>query len=463
MKLAVLVANRGFFPSSVIASAREEMKKAIEKAGAEVLMLPENATRYGAVETYQEGVVFNKFLKEHAGEFDGVVICLPNFGDENGIIAAIKGIDLPILLQAYPDEIGKMDFSSRRDAFCGKLGLGSVFKQMGVKYTSGLPFVMHPLSDAFNKEITKFIGVCRVVKGLKNLRIGVLGARTTAFKSVRYDEIAMAKHGIDTETLDLSQLMEYYNQVEDGDSEVKVWKEKLKAAASYDKVPAYALNNLAKLAITFEKIIKDFGLTAVAVRCWSELQHLLKITPCAVMGIFNDSGLPVICETDASNAILMAALGYASNSATGCLDINNNYGTEENKCIIFHCGPLPRSLMREKGDIQEHKMFTKTQGENCSWGVNVAKIKPGDITIAGCRTEDGEIQYFSFNAKVTEETVDEGFFGAYGVLETENLQSKLASMLENGFRHHVLITSGHHYEIVKEALNKYLGYKEIKL
>lgn len=463
MKLAVLVANRGFFPSSVIASARQEMKTAVEKAGAQALMLPETATKYGAVESYQDGVVFNNFLKEHANEVDGIVLCLPNFGDENGIITAIKGFDLPILLQAYPDEIGKMDFSNRRDAFCGKLGLGSVFKQIGVKYTSGLPFVMHPLSPEFHKEISKFVAVCRVVKGMKNLRIGVFGARTTAFKSVRYDEIAMAKHGIDVETFDLAQIMEYYNDVKDDNPEINSWKEKLLAASCYDNVPAYALNNMAKLGIAMNNIIKEYNLSAVAIRCWSELQHLLKITPCAVMGIFNESKIPVVCETDASNAILMAALTYASDLPTGCLDINNNYGTEENKCILFHCGPLPRSLMADKGDIQEHKMFVKTQGENCSWGVNVANIKPGDITIAGCRTEDGEIRYFSFDAKISEDKIEKEFFGACGVLETENLQNKLLALLENGFRHHSLITTGHHYEIVKEALNKYLGYKEIKL
>ena len=277
MKLAVLVANRGFFPSSVIASARQEMKTAVEKAGAQALMLPETATKYGAVESYQDGVVFNNFLKEHANEVDGIVLCLPNFGDENGIITAIKGFDLPILLQAYPDEIGKMDFSNRRDAFCGKLGLGSVFKQIGVKYTSGIPFVMHPLSPEFHKEISKFVAVCRVVKGMKNLRIGVFGARTTAFKSVRYDEIAMAKHGIDVETFDLAQIMEYYNDVKDDNPEINSWKEKLLAVSCYDNVPAYALNNMAKLGIAMNNIIKEYNLSAVAIRCWSELQHLLKI------------------------------------------------------------------------------------------------------------------------------------------------------------------------------------------
>ena len=123
MKLALLVANRGFFPSSVIDSAREEMKTAADKAGVEFLMLDVNATRYGAVETREEGEIYSKFLEEHHGEYDGLVICLPNFGDENGIKVAIQNVNVPILLQAYPDEIGKLDFASRRDAFCGKLGL----------------------------------------------------------------------------------------------------------------------------------------------------------------------------------------------------------------------------------------------------------------------------------------------------------------------------------------------------
>ena len=82
MTLAVLVANRGFFPSSVIESARAEITEAIEKAGAKALLSPIELTKYGAVETTADGMAFNEFLNEHRGEFDGLVICLPNFGDE---------------------------------------------------------------------------------------------------------------------------------------------------------------------------------------------------------------------------------------------------------------------------------------------------------------------------------------------------------------------------------------------
>ena len=463
MTLAVLVANRGFFPSSVIESARAEMKEAIEKAGAKALLSPVELTKYGAVETIADGMAFNEFLNEHRGEFDGLVICLPNFGDENGILEAIKDLNVPILVQAYPDEIGKMDFSSRRDAFCGKLALGSVFKQLGIKFTSNEPFVMHPLSPEFEKEINYFISLCRTVKGMRHLRMGVFGARTTAFKSVRFDEIALAKHGIDTESLDFSQVLEYYNEVEDNDPQIPIWSEKLLKTSSFENVPPYAIVNLSKLGIAFERIVKDYKLDVVAIRCWSELQHSLKVAPCSVMGVLNESGIPAVCETDASNAILMSALYYASGNPTGCLDINNNFGNENDKCILFHCGPLPISLMTKKGNIEEHKMFVKTQGTNCSWGVNVGVVKPGDITIAGGRTEDGEIQFFAANAEITDDEIENEFFGTPGVLRLDNLQKKLKILNENGFRHHAIITAGHHYAVVKEALTKYLGWKEIEL
>lgn len=174
MKLAVLIANRGFFPSTVIDSARAEMTAAVEKAGAQALLMDSSLTRYGAVETRAEGEIFAKFLKENDGEYDGLIICLPNFGDENGIKEAIKDVNVPILLQAYPDELDKLDFASRRDAFCGKLGLCAVLKQMKTKFVNTKSFVVHPSSDEFNGELKQFIAICRIVKRMKHMRIGVL-------------------------------------------------------------------------------------------------------------------------------------------------------------------------------------------------------------------------------------------------------------------------------------------------
>ncbi len=463
MKLALLIANRGFFPSSVIESAREEMTQAVERAGAEALIMDASLTRYGAVETRDEGEVYANFLAEHAGEYDGLIICLPNFGDENGIKEAIKDVKVPILLQAYPDELGKMDFACRRDAFCGKLGLCAVLKQMKVPFVSGEPFTMHPLSEEFHKEMTDFLAICRMVKRMHHMRIGVLGARTTAFKSVRFDEAALEQKGADVETLDLTQVFAKMKAIADDDERLGDWEKEIKAVSDTCDTPEYAILNQCKLGVALEEIRTEMKLDVMAIRCWSELQYEYKITPCTVMGILNKRQMPVVCETDVTNAPAMMALAMASETGVGCLDINNNYGEEPDKCILFHCGPLPVDLLCGPGHMEEHKMFTKTQGENCSWGVNVGRIKPGTITICGMRTENGEVRYFVEKAEVLDIKVDEGFFGTYGVVQIPGLQTKLRHMGEEGFRHHAIITAGDQTRRVREALSKYLGYTEIKL
>lgn len=463
MKLALLVANRGFFPSSVIESARADMLEAFKKAGVECLTIDADSVKYGAVESTAEGMIFADFLEAHRGEFDGIVICLPNFGDENGIKAAIRNIDVPVLIQAYPDEFGKMDFSHRRDAFCGKLALTSVLTQMGVKYTEFMPFVVHPLSDEFDIQLKKFVGICRVVKGMTNVRIGTVGARTTAFKSVRFDEIALERHKIDTEDYDLSMILDKIKKLDDSASAVKDWLEKLYAVADFSKAPVGRDILMAKLGAVLEDLVNGNKLDALAIRCWSELQEQLGITPCAVMGIFNGCGIPATCEMDVTNTVTMLALALASGNSSGCLDLNNNYGSEPDKCIAFHCGPLPMQLMQGKGEIQQHKMLSKTYGEGCSWGLNVGKIITGEITYASARTDNGNIQYYVDKGIFTDDEVEKEFFGIHAVLETQNLQKKLYNISKSGFRHHVTITSGDVVDIMNEALTNYLGYEKIDI
>ena len=116
-RFALYFGNRGFFPASLQAEAREELPRVLEAAGHEVIMLDAQATRYGAVETPQEGQIFANFLRQNQGKYDGVILSLPNFGDENGAVAALKESGVPILVQAYPDEFDRMAPELRRDAF----------------------------------------------------------------------------------------------------------------------------------------------------------------------------------------------------------------------------------------------------------------------------------------------------------------------------------------------------------
>ena len=217
---ALYFANRGFFPETLIAGAREEMTRAVEKAGHGWIAMDPSLTKNGAIETAEEGRKYARFLKEHEGEFDGVILCLPNFGDENGAVPALRDVSVPIFIQAYPDEIGKMDFDRRRDSFCGKFSIEDMFNQYGIRYTVFAPHVAHPLSDAFAENLRDFAAVCNVVKRCRRYVIGAIGARTTAFKTVRFDELALEKYGITVESHDLSELFARIKNMKEGRSEL---------------------------------------------------------------------------------------------------------------------------------------------------------------------------------------------------------------------------------------------------
>lgn len=195
MTFALCFCNRGFMPGELIYEAREDMIKAVTDAGYDYIAMDAELTRYGGVETREEGLLYAKWLKEHEGMYDGVIFSMPIFADENGAITALQDAGVPILMQAYPDEIGKMDFRHRRDAYCGKFSVTDVFTQYGVPFTVMKPHVVHPLSKAFALNLQDFAAVCRVVNGMKRFNLGCIGARTTAFKTVRFDEIAMQKIG----------------------------------------------------------------------------------------------------------------------------------------------------------------------------------------------------------------------------------------------------------------------------
>lgn len=457
MTFALYFGNRGFFPGEVIADARKEMKKAVEDMGFSALIMDENKTRYGAVETIKEGKIYAQFLKENEGKFDGVILCLPNFGDENGAYYALKDANVPILVQAYPDEIGKMDFAHRRDALCGKIAMCNVLRQAGIKYTQTKKFVVAPSSKDFAEDLRLFAGTCRVVKGFKAFTIGAIGARTTAFKTVRVDEIALQRKRINVESIDMTMVFTIMDSLTEQDIAEKV--EYYLTKSDFGKYPRVKVENIARLGVALDKLIKDYNLDSVAIRCWDELEKKYAIAPCLILGDLNEKGIHAACELDISNSVIMRAVGLAADYPVMLLDVNNNYGESTESAIMFHCGPVPEALMAEKGHIEEHLMFKKTYGEGSGVGLNVGKIATGDVTVASLKTEDGQIHSFVTEGEIVDEPVEKEFFGVKAVFRKNDrdINKMLNYMGANGYRHHVAITKGKWQEAVNEAFTNYLG------
>lgn len=459
---ALYFANRGFMPEALIAGARADMVKAVSGAGYDYLIMDESATRYGAVETREEGLLYAKWLREHQGEFDGVILCMPIFADENGAITALQDANVPILMQAYPDEIGKMDFRYRRDAYCGKFSVTDVFYQYRVPFTVLKPHVVHPLSPVFAENLRDFAAICRVVKGMRRFNVGCIGARTTAFKTVRFDEVTLQRYGINVESFDLSELIHKVGQKSDDDGAVKAKAERLRAYTDFSTVPEKNALMLAKIAVVIDEYIAEYRLDAITLRCWNEMETILRVCPCVLLSELNDRGIPASCEIDMCSAITMRAMALASEQPTACLDWNNNYGEDENKAVLFHCGPVAQSLMTQKGTVTEHKMFAKGD-PGSGWGSNEGRIRAFDMTFSNCMTEDGKLKIYVDEGRMTADEIEDGFFGCGGVAEIPDLQNKLIRLARGGFKHHTTVGVGHMKALLTEAFQTYLGYDVIEI
>ena len=456
---ALYFGNRGFFPASLMASARDELVKVLKGLGHNTIILDAGATRHGAVETPAEGEVYAKFLKANEGKFGGVILSLPNFGDETGAVAALKNAGVPILIQAYPDDLDKMAPALRRDSYCGKFSVMDVFYQNQIPFTALKPHTVAPTSKTFAQNVDYFDRVCRVTNGLTDMIVGAIGARTSAFKTVRIDELALQQNGITMETFDLLDIYARMTAVSPNDAAYKDKAQVLKAYADFSRVPADAFEKIVKLGVVLDKVIEDTKLDAIALRCWLEMQQFLGISACVLISELNNRFIPAACEVDIGNAVAMYALSQASGDVATCLDWNNNYGDDDDKCILFHCGPVPQAMMAKQGVVTGHAILDNAPGIASSWGCNVGRIKPSPFTFSSMMTDSGWLRFYAGEGKFTSDPIPDDFFGCAGVAEIDQLQDVLLHVGRNGHRHHVSATPGLVAAPVCEALENYLGFE----
>lgn len=219
----VVVGNRGFFPDELARTGREEILDALKRAGHKAICLTPEETRYGSVETREDARRCASLFREHSSDIIGIIVTLPNFGDEKGIAETIRmaALDVPVLVQATPDDPKACDIKNRRDSFCGKMSACNNLRQYGIPFSLTQSHTVHPLTDEFQADLDSFAGVCRVVKGMKHVRVGAIGARPAAFNTVRYSEKILESHGISVETLDLSEVFGRAARLGDADAKVR--------------------------------------------------------------------------------------------------------------------------------------------------------------------------------------------------------------------------------------------------
>ena len=460
MTMGVLVGNRGFFPSHLATSGRLEIIAALEAAGIKPIVLNTDITAHGAVETYEDAKKCAALFKSHADAIDGLIITLPNFGEERGLADAIRLADLrvPVLIQATPDVAGKMTIAHRRDSFCGKMSISNNLKQYGIPFSLTTLHTEAPDSAEFKSDLAWFAAVCRVVRGLKNMRIGAIGARPTAFNTVRYSEKLLERSGITVETLDLSEVLGRISRMKDTDDAAQLKLAAIKKYIPVGDTPEAALLKMAKLGAVIDAWMKSNALDVSAVQCWTSIEEFLGIVPCTVMSMMSENLLASACEVDVLGTLSMHALALASQTPSAILDWNNNYGTDPDKAICFHCSNLPKHFFNEGVKMDYQLIIAGTVGKANTHGTLDGRVKAGPMSFARFSTDDftGQIKGYVGQGSFTDDPLNT--FGGAGVVEIPNMQELLRYICENGFEHHVAASFSTSAAAIHEAATKYLNW-----
>lgn len=459
----VIIATRGFFNAQLAIEARTKLLAKLDALGYDYVIPPADATPNGAIETYADAKLCADVFKKHQDEIDGIVVLLPNFGDELGVVQTIDmaKLDVPVLVQALDDDDpNALGVTQRRDAFCGKLSVCNNLYQYGIPFTDTTYHTYSLGSEEFVKDLDFFARVCRVVKGLRNMRVGAIGARPAAFNTVRFSEKLLQSTGITTVTVDLSDIIAQANRLQ-----AKMTPEvekKLAEIKVYGSIPAFVPDeNVVKQAswsVALDHWMEENQCDASAIQCWTSVQLNYGCATCLSMSMMGERYMPSACEVDIAGSISMYALLLASGNPPGFLDWNNNYGTDRDKVINTHCSNYPKSFVADEIEISNLDVIGRSVGEENAFGAIKGKVAPGPMTYFRMSTDDvrGRIRSYAGEGEFTADPTN--IDGGVAVCHIPNLQGLMKYLTKNGYEHHIAMTRGHYADVLEEAIATYLKW-----
>lgn len=462
MCFGIIIGTRAYFNSELAKDVRKQLLRTLADEGYDYVILPEDATPTGSssIETREDGLKCAELFRQNRDRIDGIIVSLPNFGFEIGIINAISVADLnvPILVQACDDENDKVDLDSRRDAFCGKISVCNNLYQYGIPFTDTTLHTYSIYSELLAKDINKFAGICRVVNGLRHARIGAIGARPAGFQTVRASEKLLQKSGITVVPVDLSEILGAARKIEDTDVELLKKLEEIKCYAVVPKEYSDKLVLQAKFGVAVERWIEANQIDAVAVQCWDSLEQNYGCAACVTMSMLGEKLLPAACEVDIAGAVSMYALTLAAQGQSALLDWNNNFAEDRNKCVCTHCSNFPKSFVRNDLKLGTLGVLGRTLGKVNTFGAVYGKVTKGDFTFFRISTDDtkGTIKAYLGTGEITDDPY--GMDGCIAVTKVDNLQILMKHICRNGFEHHVAMVRNDVKDILNEAIEGYLGW-----
>jgi L-fucose isomerase-like protein len=464
LTFGLIIGTRSYFNSALADDVRATLLKTLTEQGYNYVILdPTDTPTQGSIESREDGIRCAKLFRAHRDRLDGIIVSLPNFGFEIGIINAINlsELNVPVLVQACDDENDKVDLDSRRDAFCGKLSVCNNLYQYGIPFTDTTLHTYSIHSPLLIEDLHRFAAICRVVNGLKHARIGAIGTRPAGFQTVRASEKILQATGITVVPVDLSEILCAARKIDSQAAELKAKIENIRAYAHMPASGQYEpqLQLQAKFGLAVENWIAQNEVDATAIQCWDSLEQNYGCAACVTMSMLGERLQPSACEVDIAGAVSMYALLLASGQPPALLDWNNNFASDRNKCVCTHCGNFPKSFVGGELELGTLGVLGRTLGKVNTFGAVKGKVAAGAFTFFRISTDDtdGLIKSYLGKGQITNDPY--GMDGCIAVTRVDNLQQLMKYLCKNGFEHHVAMCRTDVTDILVEAIDTYLDWE----
>jgi len=457
LKIGLIPANRNFFSDELAARMRAETIHAMQAAGMEVVVPSELETKLGCVETREEAEICGRLFR--AQDVAGITVGAMNFGDEQGVAITVRTarLDVPILLFGGQEEELLTKSTPRRDSFCGLISIAEALRQIDVKYTVAQRPICFPTDASFAEELTRFSAVCRIVKGIREARYGLVGTRPEAFWTCRTDEVALQQFGPTTVTLDLSEALAAMRKMSADDAEVRDTLADLKATTDVSAIgDEEALTRLCILECFLRRFAWENALDALAVQCWSALQQEWGTCACTPMSRLSNSGIPAACEADVLGAASMHALQIASGTPAGLADWNNLHNEDDDLVNVWHCSAFAGCFAGETPRVCRNEILGQNFGYERVAGTLEFRMSPQPVTLFRL-SHDPKTGFCTCVAHGQIEDDPADTFGAFGWCRIPGLLPFYRNVILRHFPHHVAFTNGHVGGALEEAFRNYLG------
>jgi len=442
VRIGFVPSHRSPFNKEWAIDMRDRVVKSIERNIKEIeLIYPDKKLTDGGLVTFMEdSEKVIKLFKEK--DIQGLLIGMMTFGEEIPNLLIVEAFS-SIPIQVFGTKEGPFteDGNRKSDSFCGTISTASGLVRRNVKFDfSGIYF---PEEEGFISDVKRFSKVVNAINGFIGMKIGELGPRVAPFETCAINEVDLInRFRIKVVPYTLLQLkVDMDNTKEDNIKEIE---NEIKKFYDCKLVDDNIISKVSRLEYILKKYAAEEKLSGFGIKCWTEMQKYIGISPCLSMGRLTDSGIMCACEVDIHGAITMVVqnLLTLNRDIPHFIDWTIQNQEDENTFLAWHCGNAPISLRCNScvPQINTHSILGWQLGYDKSFGTVEFQLEEGLVTISRLVEINGEFKMLI--------TTGEAFHGrreltgSWRWIKVDDLKKLYRTIIEEGFIHHASVISG---------------------